>query len=95
MICEMVVACRQTVIFRREAPELIQQTLLRLSFSLRQYRMIKVVSRRVNLAGSFAADPSGADANFAGLLEVNQEICIRWLAENPPPDVPPYHAVLP
>ena len=44
---------------------------------LRQYRMIKVVSRRVNLAGSFAADPSGADANFAGLLEVNQEICIR------------------
>ena len=32
--------------------------------------MIKVVSRRVNLAGSFAADPSGADADFAGLLEV-------------------------
>ena len=55
---------------------------------LRQYRMIKVVSRQVDLS-------SGAGADFAGLLEVNQEICIRWLAEKPPPDVPPYCAVLP
>ena len=34
--------------------------------------MIRAVSREWILAGSFAADSSGADANFAGLLVVNQ-----------------------
>ena len=41
-----------------------------LYFSLRQHRTVKVVSWRVNFA-------SGADADFAGLLAVNQEKCIR------------------
>jgi hypothetical protein len=38
--------------------------------NLRKYRTIKVVSWRVNFS-------SGADADFAGLLAVNQESCIR------------------
>ena len=41
-----------------------------LTFVLRQFRTIRVVGWRVNF-------PSGAPVNFEGLLEVNQEICIR------------------
>ena len=47
--------------------------LRRAASPLGKYRTIKVVSWRVNF-------PSGADADFAGLLVVNQENCIRWLA---------------
>jgi len=38
---------------------------------------------------------SGIDADFAGLLAVNQESCIKWMAEKAPPDVPSYCAVFP
>ena len=37
---------------------------------LRKYRTIRVVDWRGNFS-------SGVDADFAGLLEVSQEICIR------------------
>ena len=51
-------------------------------FALGKYRAIKVVSWRVNF-------PSGALADFEGLLEANRKICKRCMAEKAPPDVPP------
>jgi hypothetical protein len=47
------------------------------------------------LAGSFAADPTDAIADFEGLLAVNREICKPQMSEKAPPDVPPYCAVVP
>ena len=46
--------------------------------SVRKYRIIKVVSWRVNF-------PSDAPASFAGLLEVSQENCKMCMAEKAPP----------
>jgi len=56
--------------------------------TLRKYRIIKVVSWRVN----FSID---AIADFEGLLAVNREICKQQISKKAPPDVPPYWAVFP
>ena len=54
----------------------------------RKYRIIRVVGWRVNF-------PSGAPANFAGLLAASQGICRMCMAEMAPPDMPPVCAVFP
>ena len=55
---------------------------------LRKYRIIRVVGWRVYF-------PSGAPANFAGLLAASQGICRMCMAEMAPPDMPPVCAVFP
>ena len=52
------------------------------------HRANEVVGWRMN----FLPD---ANANFEGLLEVNQEFCILQMAEKASPDAPPNCAVLP
>ncbi|MBR2572346.1 MAG: hypothetical protein IKE30_09535 [Clostridia bacterium] len=56
--------------------------------ALRQYRTNEVVDRQVDFA-------SGVPADFDGLLEVNREICRKWMVQKTLPGVPANCAVLP
>ena len=73
--------------FLRALSRMASYAVIPLRLILRQYRTNEVIGWRMDFS-------SDANADFEGLLEVNQEICMPQMAEKTEPDAPPNCAVV-